>query len=146
MEMIEFADDEVVPIKELVDLYTAAGWIRSASDPDQLARAVDRSTYVVTARDEHGTLIGMTRCLSDDASVMYLQEVLVHPDQDRTAIASILVQRCLTHFSHVAQKFALTDEADLPRPFYESIGFRNTAELASLNVQAFIQFDGVDEI
>ena len=144
--MVSFADDEVIPIKELVELYSAAGWIRSAADPDQLARSVDRSTYVVTARDGDGALVGLTRCLSDEVAVMYLQEILVHPDHDRPAIASILVQRCLSHHQHVRQKFALVDQAHLGSEFYESHGFRNIEQLGSLDLSTFIQFDGVDEI
>lgn len=146
MEMIEFADDEVVPIKELVELYSAAGWIRSAADPDQLARAVDRSTYVVTARDIDGALIGLARCLSDDVSVMYLQDVVVHPEHDRDGIASILVQRCLSHHDHVRQKFVLADAANLPGEFYEEAGYRNIADLPSLHVQAYAYFDGIEDI
>jgi len=146
MEMIEFADDEVVSIKEVTALYSDAGWIRSAADPDLLARAVDRSTYVVTARDQQAALIGLSRCLSDDVSVMYLQEVVVHPDHDSIAVGSILVQRCLSRHEHVRQKFALTDADAETGSFFEALGFRNIDNVGSLNVQTFVQFDGIEDV
>lgn len=145
MNITEFADDEVVPIQELVELYSAVGWMRYAADPDGLARAVDRSTYVVTARDGEGTLIGLARCLTDDVSIMYLQDILVHPDRQRSGIGSLLVQRCLDRYEHVRRKVLLTDDPS-QLAFYELLGYRNVNNLGSLNLNAVIQFDGLDEL
>ena len=119
---IEFADDEVVPIREMVDLYEAVGWLLYASDPDRLAMAIDRSTHVVTARLD-GELIGLARCLSDDVAVLYIQEVLVHPGHHRRGIGTTLVTRCVDRFSHVPQKVLLTDRDAGDQAFSRSLGF-----------------------
>ncbi len=141
----EFADDEVVPIADLVALYEAVGWLIYASDPDALARAVDRSTYVTTARTAGGELIGLARCLSDDVSIMYLQEVLVHPDHRRSRIGTVLVGACLQRFEHVRQKVLLTDDQPGQREFCRSLGYADLQELAPIELHAFVQFPGIGD-
>ncbi|MEM7341902.1 MAG: GNAT family N-acetyltransferase [Actinomycetota bacterium] len=141
---VEFADDEVVPIAELVALYESVNWLRYSSDPDGLARAVDRSTYVVTARDLDGELIGLARCLSDDVSIMYLQDVLVAPGHQRRGIGRFLVMVCLQKFDHVRQKVLLTDDEPGQLAFYTSLGFENLRDFGPPTVNAFVQFRALD--
>ena len=119
---IEFADDEVVPIREMVELYEAVGWLLYAADPDRLATAIDQSTHVVTARLD-GELIGLARCLSDDAAVLYVQEVLVRPEHHRQGVGTTLVTHCLDRFAHVPQKVLLTDRDSGDQAFSRSLGF-----------------------
>ncbi|MEZ5227577.1 MAG: GNAT family N-acetyltransferase [Acidimicrobiales bacterium] len=140
---IEFADDEVVPIADLVALYEAVGWLIQAADPDALARAVDRSTYVTTARDADGQLIGLARCLSDDVSIMYLQDVLVHPDHQRARIGTVLVGACLHRFEHVRRMVLMTDDEAGQHEFYRSLGFTNLADLAPLNLHTFVKISAL---
>lgn len=140
----DLADDEVVPIAELVDLYTEVGWLIYAADPDGLARAVDRSTYVVTARADDGELVGLARCLSDDVSIMYLQDVLVHPAHRRRSLGSILVGACLRRFDHVRQKVLLTDDEPGQHEFYRSLGYRDVNDLGSVKAHCFVQLPVLD--
>ncbi len=142
---IDFADDEVVPIADLVSLYEAVGWLIYAADPDALARAVDRSTYVTTARDGDGELIGLARCLSDDVSIMYLQDVLVHPDHQRSRIGTVLVGACLHRFEHVRRKVLLTDDEAGQHEFYRSLGFTDLSDLAPIVLHTFIQQPGLGD-
>ena len=128
LSAIEFADDEVVPIKELTELYESVGWAAYSSDPDALARAVDRSDYVVTARDAEGALVGLARCLTDEVHICVIQDVLVHPDHQRTGIGSVMVGRCLRVHEHVRQVTLMTDDEPATRAFYESLGFSPTAD------------------
>jgi GNAT superfamily N-acetyltransferase len=144
-DAIEFADDEVVPIADLVSLYNEVGWLIHAADPDALARAVDRSTYVTTARDPDGDLIGLARCLSDDVAIMYLQDVLVHPDHQGRGIGSVLAAWCLRRFAHVRQKVIITDDQPGRREFARSLGFRDLTEVEPLALHAFIQLPELDD-
>lgn len=141
---IEYADDEVVSIKELTLLYESVGWLVYAADPDALARAIDRSTYVVTARDSEGDLVGLARCLSDDVSIMYLQDVLVSPKTQGAGVGKHLVEACLAKFEHVRQKVLLTDDDQRLQNFYEALGYSNLAELEKSELLAFVQIHGVD--
>ncbi len=141
---VDFADDEVVPIQELVDLYTSVNWMLYTADPDGLGRAVDNSTYVVTARDDEGNLIGLARCLSDGESILHLQDVLVRPEHQRRGIGSFLVLVCLERFSHVRQKLLLTDDEPGQAAFYRSLGFQNVRDAGPPIVNAFVRFDAGD--
>ena len=123
LSSIEFADDEVVPIKELTELYEAVGWTTYSKDPDGLARAVDRSDYVITARNADGELVGLTRCLTDDVHVCLIQDVLVRPDHQRTGIGSVMVGRCLRVYEHVRQITLVSDDDPGVVEFYRSLGF-----------------------
>lgn len=127
LSSIEFADDEVVPIKELTQLYESVGWTAYSSDPDALARAVDRSDYVITARNADGELIGLTRCLTDDVHVCLIQDVLVRPDHRRVGIGSVMVGRCLRIHEHVRQITLLSDDDPGAVEFYRSLGFTDAA-------------------
>ncbi len=139
MDGIEYADDEVVPIPELEKLYDAVGWTAYTDDPDGLARAVDRSTFVVTARDEDQNLVGLARCLSDDVSIMWLQDVLVHPDHHRKGIGTFLVSVCLHKYNHVRQKVLMTDDEPGQAAFYRSLGYQNTNDFGPPTMNVFAQ-------
>lgn len=128
LSAIEFSDNEIVPIKELTELYESVDWTSYSVDPDGLARAVDRSDYVITARDADGNLIGLTRCLSDDVHVCLIQDVLVHPDHQRTGIGSVMVGRCLRIHEHVRQITLMTDDEPATAAFYGSLGFTRTGD------------------
>ena len=120
--MVEYADDEIVPIKELVALYESVGWLLYAADPDALARAVDRSSLVVTARDDD-QLIGLARCLTDEVSVLLLQEVLVRPEHQRARIGTELVGRCLAAHPSIGRVIANSAGEPFQTDFATSVGF-----------------------
>lgn len=143
MSAVELADDEVVPSVDLVDLYSAVGWLIYATDPEGLARAVDNSTYVVTARDDDAQLVGLARCVSDDVSIMYLQDVLVHPDHQRQGVGTELVVACLRRFGHVRQKVLLTDDDESQLQFYRALGYRSLDDLDGPRLNCFVQIKGV---
>ena len=121
--MIEFADEEVVPIKELVLLYESVGWLLYAADPDALARAVDRSSIVITARDDDGELVGLARALTDEVSVLVVQEVLVRPERQREGIGSELVRRCLAAHPSIGRVIANTAGEEFQTTFAKTLGF-----------------------
>lgn len=137
LSAIEFADDEVVPIKELTDLYEAVGWTAYSDDPDALARAVDRSDFVITARTEDGALIGLARCLTDDVHICVIQDVLVHPDHQRQGVGAVMVGRCLRVHEHVRQITLMADDEPVTAAFYASLGFSPTTDHGLANYIRF---------
>lgn len=74
----------------------------------------------------HGTIkrLSAWRCLSDDVSIFYLQDILVHPDYKRVGIGKKLMQYCLKRFSLVRTKVLLTDDELPQKAYYESFGFK----------------------
>ena len=124
LSSIEFSDDEVVPIKELTELYESVGWTAHSNDPDGLARAVDRSDYVITARTDDGELIGLARTLTDDVHVC-----LVHPDHQRSGVGSVMVGRILRVHEHVRIVQLVSDDDPAVVAFHRSLGFVDGSEL-----------------
>ncbi len=128
-----------LPLSQLLTLYEAVGWTAYTRDPEGLARAVANSTYVVSLW-EGERLVGLSRLLSDDVSICYLQDILVHPDHQGRGLGRRMVEHCLARFAHVRQKVLLTDDEERQRRFYEALGFRRVAEMP-FSLNAYARFD-----
>jgi len=100
--------NEAIPVDQLAQLYEAVGWEAYTRDLKGLAQAVENSTLVVAAWAKDA-LIGLIRCLSDDVSIVYLQDILVHPDWQGQGVGRRLTETCLERYTHVRQKVLLTD-------------------------------------
>ena len=126
----------------LCSLYKSVGWSVYASDPDLLMAAVAGSDFVLTATIHH-TLIGIIRCVSDDVSSVYIQDIIVHPDHQNQGIGRELMEQVLKRFDHVRQKVLLTDDHPGQLHFYASLGFQNTRDLIKTPLNAFVIIKGV---
>ena len=80
--------------------------------------AIQNSTYVLTAWSGE-KVIGLARCMSDDVSIFYLQDILIHPEYQRQGVGRKLLLKCLERFEHVRMKVLLTDDEEQQRMFYE---------------------------
>lgn len=134
---------EPITVDEVVALFDSVGWTAYTSDPPRLLAAIERSTYWVTARDDHN-LVGIARGLSDDFSIFYLQDVIVHPDSQQHGIGRTLLERCLTRFEHVRQRVLLTDDEERQHRLYRAAGYRDVATLDNYRLHAFVNIRGVD--
>lgn len=137
---MELRDADTFTTDELISLYDSVGWSAYTRDPQSLAEAVANSTHVVSARFQ-GALVGLARCVSDDVSIVYLQDVLVHPDHQRQGIGRALLDRCLERFAHVRQKVLLTDDHPHQHRLYRAAGFTDVNDHVA-PLQAFVRFDG----
>ncbi|MFC2095813.1 GNAT family N-acetyltransferase [Candidatus Bipolaricaulota bacterium] len=142
---IELRTDSELPLSSLFALYTAVGWGAYTNEErrEDLHKAVENSSYVVSAW-EGEKLVGLARGLSDDVSIFYLQDILVHPEYQRRGIGEQLLQACLDRYAHVRSKVLMTDDEVRQRLFYEKAGFRNTQNLTSTKLRTYIQVDGVE--
>ncbi|MFF1572660.1 GNAT family N-acetyltransferase [Leifsonia sp. NPDC058292] len=125
---------------EVIALYESVGWSAYTKDADQLLRALAGSTALATARDG-GRLVGLARVVTDGASILYLQDVLVAPDAQRTGLGRRLVTALLDEYPGVRQKVLLTDDEPGQKAFYESLGFGDTREAHGGMLRAFVRFD-----
>jgi GNAT superfamily N-acetyltransferase len=130
-----------VALDELTDLYASVGWTAYTAAPEVLHTAVTGSSFVVVAR-RGGHLVGLARALSDDATVCYLQDVLVRPSEQRTGVGRALVTAVLDRYAAVRQKVLLTDDEPGQRAFYESLGYAEIRDLGPGTLRAFVRFDG----
>ena len=134
-----------LPFEGVVALYNSVGWsaYTTGDQVDKLQDAIQNSTYVVTAW--HGEkLIGLARCLSDDVSIFYLQDILVHPDHQRQGVGRMMLEDCLERFADVRMKVLLTDDEAEQKAFYESLGYRNTKDLTRIPLNAYVQITGLE--
>ena len=134
-----------ISFDQLVDLYNSVGWLAYTSDQQRpkLLEAISNSTYVVTAWIDE-MLVGLARCISDDVSICYLQDILINPDFQRHGIGRKLLSNCLERFEHVRMKVLITDDEERQKLFYESLGYKNTKELQKMPLNAYVQFAGRD--
>lgn len=137
---IETSAAQIPGRDELAGLYDAVGWVAYTRDLDTLERAVRGSTHVVTAR-RGGRLVGLARVVSDGATIAYLQDVLVHPEEQGSGLGQRLVTEVMAPFEQVRQKVLLTDDEPGQRAFYESLGFAEVRDLDDGSLRAFVRFD-----
>lgn len=124
----------------LVRLYDAVGWSAYTADPEQLQAAIEASLIVATERDG-ADLIGLARLVGDGVSVVHLQDVLVHPDHQRSGIGGRLVRACLDEFPDVRQKLLLTDDESGQHAFYRSLGYGLVGGHEFPSLTAWVRYD-----
>jgi ribosomal protein S18 acetylase RimI-like enzyme len=141
--MLNYADgiEQIAP-EAIIDLYRSVNWTAYTDDPDNLLRALDKSTYIVICR-EGDKVVGLARSLSDDNAIHYLQDILVRPEYQRRGIGRELFNRCLARFDHVRTHVLLTDGEERQRLFYESLGYRNTKDIKKFPLNCFVIIKGV---
>ena len=136
--MFIYKESNKIPNESLLQLYSSVGWSAYTNNIDSLSKAIQGSSYVCTVWD-NDTLIALVRCTSDDASIMYEQDVLVDPRYQKKGIGRVLMKKALDRYSHVRQKVLLTDNRPEQLRFYESLGYKNIKEYDTLNT--FVLFD-----
>ncbi len=100
-------------------LYEAVGWTDYARDP-RLLEGLAASTYV-TAAYEGERLLGLARCVSDGATIWFLQDLLVLPERQSAGLGRALLARCRARFAGVKRGVLLTEES--AAGFYEREGW-----------------------
>lgn len=138
MRRPQLHDHEIPPLQQLVDLYDAVGWTRYTTDPQRLRTAVSRSLRVVSAWSDT-RLVGLARIVGDGVTIIYLQDILVHPDFQRRGVGSALLVEALRPFSDVRQQVLLTDDEPRQRAFYEAVGFTEIRDVPDAALRAFVR-------
>ncbi|WP_370626834.1 GNAT family N-acetyltransferase [Salinibacterium sp. ZJ450] len=95
--------------------------------------------FVVAARSEHGKLIGLARTISDDATICYLQDILVNPAFQGTGVGRALFTQVKERYQHVRQTVLITDDEPQQRAFYQSMGMTERSDFDSGPVRVFAQ-------
>lgn len=125
---------------EVLALYESVGWAAYTRDPALLVRAIRNSSFVVTARSTGGDLVGLARAVSDDATICYLQDILVVPEFQGNGLGRQLVKAVQDRYGHVRQTVLLTDDEPGQRAFYEALGFTEGADFSPGPLRVFALF------
>ncbi len=137
MMNIDYEINKIPDINSIAYLYDNVGWGFYTKDKDKLYSAIHNSTCVVTAW-EADKLIGLTRCVGDGETIIYIQDILVLQEYQRNGIGRRMITLLLQQYPNVRQKVLLTDNTTKTVEFYKSLGFY-TSETG--NMIAFVKFD-----
>lgn len=108
-------------------LYESVGWTSYLRRPGLLREAYAASLKILAAHDG-GRLVGVIRAVGDGVSILYIQDVIVHPAYQRRGIGTRLLQAMLDCYPDVNQVVLLTDDTEGTRRFYEAAGFRESGK------------------
>lgn len=113
---------------EILPLYQAVGWTNYTQNPEMLRSAYSHSLETLVVRDG-GKTVGLIRAVGDGHSIVYIQDIIVHPEYQRRGIGTRLIQAMLAQFQHVYQIVLSTDSEARTIAFYESVGFTEHSKL-----------------
>lgn len=114
--------------EEIVRLYSAAGWTAYTENLSALREGFARSLLVLAAY-EGDELLGLLRAVGDGATIVFIQDLLVFPRQQRRGVGTALVRAAAERFRGVRQIELCTDDTPEAKAFYRSLGFREFPEL-----------------
>lgn len=120
--MIIYKQDKKINQENLAYLYNSVGWISYTQNLEKLEKAISQSLAVISAWD-NDKLIGLIRGVGDGETILYIQDILIHPDYQNQGIGNTLMSTLLAIYPDVRQKVLLTEEAPNVRHFYEKFGF-----------------------
>ena len=128
---------------DIVDLYNSVQWTAYTKNATELIRSILNSHLIIGCMIDD-RIIGLIRTISDDSSIVYIQDILVHPDYQRKSIGHQLVLKCLEIYQHVRTIMLLTDDRESQLHFYASLGFSNTKDLQKTPLNAFVKMNGIE--
>lgn len=114
--------------KDILKLYESVGWTAYTDHPDALRKGFEHSLLTLAAYEED-QLVGIIRTVGDGHTVVFIQDILVHPDHQHRGIGTALMQAVLDTFKHVRQIGLATDNTPKTVDFYRFLGFRELSEL-----------------
>ena len=106
---------------EILALYGAVGWVAYTKDPAAL-RAGFENSLLTFAAYEGESLIGIIRTVGDGATIVYIQDILVHPDYQGRGVGTELLSAILDRFRAVRQVVLMTDDTEKTVAFYKKAG------------------------
>ena len=113
---------------EILELYSSVGWTAYTDHPDSLRRGFENTLMILGAYTEN-ELLGILRAVGDGETIIFIQDILVHPDYQRRGIGTALLKEVLSRYSHVRQIQLATDNTEKTKAFYRSCGFRELSEI-----------------
>ena len=106
---------------EVPDLRAAVGWDRADGDyPGLLTRVL----CWAGARDDAGLLVAFGYVAAPGLAHGYLEDVIVHPAQQRRGLGGALVRRLLAEAAQAGVGVVTVTYRPEHRDFYERCGFR----------------------
>lgn len=122
--MYQFREEKKIENLQLLTLYKSVGWSAYTDNPEALIKGIAQSLKVMTAWHNQ-RLIGLIRVVGDGQTIIYIQDILVHPDYHDQGIGSKLMEKMLDAYQGVRQFVLMTEDGPKVRAFYEKHGFKS---------------------
>ena len=113
---------------EILPLYESVGWIFYCKHPDVVKEAYANSLCILAAYEED-RLVGLIRAVGDGHTILFIQDLLVNPADQRRGIGTALMNALLDRYPHVYQIELATDNTEKTVAFYKSFGFHNLSDI-----------------
>ena len=108
--------------QEILSLYESVGWDNYTKNPQMLKEAYLHSLRIYAAYVDNKP-VGIVRVVGDGSSVVFVQDLLVHPAYQRQGIGTALLKRIMEEYHGVYQLHLLTENTEKNIAFYQSLGF-----------------------
>ncbi|MFT2140354.1 GNAT family N-acetyltransferase [Mammaliicoccus sp. P-M59] len=115
---MEYSIKRIPSNEDLQKLYLSVGWDVYVKNNEDMTVLLKNACYFVTVWN-HDQLVGLTRVISDDHSIAYVQDILIDPDYQGNGIGSKLLNMIKERFNHVRQVVLMTDTSEKTINFYE---------------------------
>lgn len=135
--MYHYVENEAILLESLIDLYESVEWTAYTRSTEKMSRIIQQSLWHLAVYDDD-RLVGLIRAIGDDVSIVYIQDILMHPSYQRQGIGRDVMMRVLKRFEHVRQIVLITDDTPKSVAFYESVGMIAIPETGG---QCFIKYN-----
>jgi ribosomal protein S18 acetylase RimI-like enzyme len=126
--MIDYKTFSANLIEEVEEIYRAEGWHTYLQNHEKLARAFEKSLYILGAFDGEN-LVGFVRCVGDGEHILIVQDLIVKRKYRKMGIGTHLFKHVWDVFKHVRMFQVTTDISDeTDNHFYRSFGMKPLAD------------------
>ena len=127
IKMFEIREYKEYKEEEILKLYAAVGWSAYTENIAVLREAYAHSLLILGAYEDD-RLIGIVRAVGDGATIVFVQDILVHPGYQRQGTGKALLQAVLDRYPDVRQIELVSDDTPQTLAFYEALGFSRLSE------------------
>lgn len=122
----------ILPEKEqILALYEDVGWTSYTDEPDLLMKAIENSQKVWTLW-EGEKLIGLARTIGDEATICYLQDILILKSYQGRGLGGYLLKEIMKENEKIRQFVLLTDDTEKTKGFYKKLGLSEASDYSCL--------------
>lgn len=119
---MEIKETKEIAVDQLKSLYNDVGSTAYTQQEAVMEKIIPNSFDVLSIWEEE-ELVGLIRCISDGAYILYIQDILVKEAYQGQGIGSALLQKIIERHSSIRQKVLMTDYTKKTIGFYEKNGF-----------------------
>ena len=125
MEIKEYRSYKEAEIRRL---YTEVGWTAYTENMSVLEQGY-KNFLLVLAAYENDELFGIIRVVCDGFTIIFVQDILVFPREQRNGVGTALMKAVLDRYPDVRQIELATDNTSKTVAFYKSLGFTEFSEM-----------------